>query len=134
MPTFTPLGLAGEEEDEVALPVAKGPEAAESPYASDAEPGCEAARANPLPGGASSSRAALPAEGILEVSSDDDETEAGRREPRTKAAHDRPAREPMGAPLKRKVEAPPEGSGARTTPSWRSPGMAWVDTRAKKAG
>ena len=138
----------------MAMPVAKVPGAAESPSASDVELGGVAARANPSTGGASSSRAAPPAEEIFEVSSgddepsreapsrpvtegegsDDDEAAAGRREPRSKAAHGRPAGEPTGAPLKRKAEAPPEGSGARTTPSWRSPGMAWVDTRAKKAG
>ena len=124
-----------EEEDEGPMPMAKGPDAAESPYASDAEQGDAAAGAIPSAGGASSSRAAPPPEEVFELSSsDDEEVEAGRQEPRTKAAHDRPAGEPPSAPLKRKAETALEGSGARATPSWHSSGMAWVDTRAKKTG
>ena len=109
MPTFTPLGLAGEEEDEGPMPMAKGPDAAESPYASDAEQGDAAAGAIPSAGGASSSKATPPTEEVFELSSSDDEkAEAGRQEPRTKAAHDRPAGEPTSAPLKRKAETAPE--------------------------
>ena len=135
MPTFTPLGLAGEEEEDGPMPVARGQDAADSPYASDAEQGDAAAGAVPSAGGASSSRASPPPEEVFELSSsDDEEAEAGRQEPRTKAAHDRPAGEPPSASLKRKTEAAPGGSGVRATPSWRSSGMAWVDTRAKKTG
>ena len=139
MPTFTALGLAGEEEEDGPLPMAKDGDAAESPYASDAEhgdaeQGDAEAEAMPSAGVESSSRAAPPAGEVYELSSSDgEEAEAGRQEPRTKAAHDRPAGEPPSAPLKRKAETAPEGSGARTVPSWRASGMAWVDTRAKKS-
>jgi hypothetical protein len=140
MPTFTALGLAGEEEEEEGpMPVAKDGDAAESPYASeaehgDAEQGDAEAEAVPSAGGASSSQAAPPTAEVYELSSSDgEEAEAGRQEPRTKAAHDRPAGEPPSASLKRKAEAAPEGSGGRTAPSWRASGMAWVDTRAKKS-
>ena len=116
------------------MPVAKDGDAAESPYASEAEHDDADAEAVPSAGGASSSQAAPPAAEVYELSSSDgEEAEAGRREPRTKAAHDRPAGEPPSASLKRKAEAAPEGSGGRTAPSWRASGMAWVDTRAKKS-
>ena len=51
MPTFTPLGLAGEEEEDGPMPVPRGQDAAESPYASDAEQGDDAAGAVPSAGG-----------------------------------------------------------------------------------
>ena len=64
----------------------------------------------------------------------DEEALPGRREPRSKAASDRPGARPSDVPSKRKAEAPPEGSGAKAKPSWRSPGLAWVDTGAKESG
>ena len=71
------------------------------------------------------------------VEEEDEEREAsdveatpGRREPRTKAAVDRSGARLSDVPSKRKAVAPPKGSGARTAPSWRSPGLAWVDTGA----
>ena len=129
MPAFTPLGLAGEEEEEGPMPA----DTAESPCASDSEQGDAETEVEPSAGAGSSSGVVPPAGEVHELSSgDSEEAEAGRQEPRTKAAHDRPAGEPPSAPHKRKAEAAPEEAGARTAPSWRSPGMTWVDSRAKK--
>ena len=64
----------------------------------------------------------------------DAEATPGRREPRTKAAMGRTGARLSDVPSKRKAEAPPEGSGAKAKPSWRSPGLAWVDTGAQPSG
>ena len=66
----------------------------------------------------------------------DEEAAAGRCEPRSKAIHDRTARNPAGTPLKRKAETAPEGSGAGAASSrpWRSSNTVWVDSRAKTSG
>ena len=69
-----------------------------------------------------------------EEEASDKEASPGRREPRSKAAVDRSGARPSDVPPKRKAEAPPEGSGAKAKPSWRSPGLAWVDTGAKQSG
>ena len=133
-PAFTPLGLAGDEEEEEPMPA----DTTESPSASDSEQGDAETRVEPSAGvgssagAGSSSGVAPPAGEVQELSSgDSEEAAAGRHEPRTKAAHDRPAGEPPSAPHKRKAEEALE-AGARAVPSWRSPGMTWVDTRAKK--
>ena len=63
----------------------------------------------------------------------DEESLLGRREPRSKAACDRPGARPSDVPSKRKAEAPLERPDARPKPSWRSPGLAWVDTGAKRS-
>jgi len=156
MPEFTPLGLAGEEKKDAAAPVVTTEGTAESPGASDAEFGAAAGGVNPSAGEASSSKPPPPEDEILEISSDKDEdflvvpsrpiaeeeessspgAGSGRRDPRTKAAHDRPAKDPEGTPLKRKAESALGGSSAGSSASkpWGSAGMAWVDTRAKKSG
>ena len=133
-PAFTPLGLAGDEEEEGPLPAGT----TESPSASDSEQGDAETRAGPSAGvgssaGAGSSAGVAPpaVEADEHSSGDSEEAAAGRYEPRTKAAHDRPAGEPPNAPHKRKAEEALEAE-ARDVPSWRSPGMTWVDTRAKK--
>ena len=69
-----------------------------------------------------------------EEEASDAEATPGWREPRTKAAVDRSRARPSDVPSKRKAEAPPEGSGAKAKPSWRSTGLAWVDTGAKQSG
>ena len=149
MPAFT---LAGEKETPV--PVVQEVEAAESPSAPGAGRGEEEATANPSAVEVSSSRAGAFTDKVCEISSGDDDAfvvapsrlmeeeedvddEAaaeGRREPRSKAAFDRPGARPSDVPSKRKAEAPPEGSGTKAKPSWRSPGLAWVDTGAKQSG
>jgi len=154
MPEFTPRGLAGEEKAEAAAPTVEEDAAAESSAASDAEPAAATGRTRASRRRASSSRAPPPEDDVLEISSDvdedfvvapsrpvaeeseDSEDGAGRREPRTKALHDRPAGGLEGTPLKRKAETSPEGPGADAAPTkpWRSGGTKWVDTRAKNSG
>jgi len=156
MPEFTPLGLAGEEKKDAAAPMVEEEGAAGSPAASDADLGAATGEAKPSAGEASSSKRVPPEAEVLDVSSGEDEdflvvpsrpiaeddeisgldARTGRREPRTKELHDRPSGDPEGTPLKRKAETALEGSGAGSVPSrpWRSAGMAWVDTRARKSG
>jgi len=59
---------------------------------------------------------------------------SGRREPRTKVVVDRSGVRPSDVPSKRKAGTSPGGSGVKTTPSWRSPGLTWVDAGASPSG
>jgi hypothetical protein len=132
----------------------------ESSAASDAEADAASGGVNPSTGEASSSKQAAPEEEILEISSDVDEdfavapsrwateeeededdedsgpeTAARRREPRSKAIHDKDAGNLARTPLKRKAEAAPEESSAGASSGLRrSSNKMWVDTRAKPSG
>ena len=148
MPDFTPRGLAGLMDQEVAPP-ARAVVGVDSSSASRAWSGEEEAAT----GGASPARYEPFTDEICDISSSDDdafvvapsrlEEEAseagtasetgaspGRREPRTKAMVDRSGARPSDIPSKRKAATPLEGSGAKPTPSWRSPGLSWVDAGA----
>ena len=159
MPTFTPEGLEGEEVKGAAAPVVEEDLFGESSAASDAEADAATGGVNPSSGEASSSKQAAPEEEILEISSDVDvdfvvapsrrateeededgedsgpEAAAKRREPRTKAIHDRAAKSLESTPLKRKAEAAhEEPSAGASTGLRRSANKVWVDTRAKSSG
>lgn len=150
MHPFTPTGPA---DSDVPMPAPRGAEGADSLSASGAGLGEEEATAWEV----SSSRARPFTDEICDTSSGDEdafvvapsrlvEEEAeegeasgaeafqGRCGPRTKVAVDYSVARPSDVPSKRKAEAPPARPTSKPFPSWRSPGLAWVDAGAPPPG